>query len=51
MKKSFYILTVLMLVALIGCNRFRPRTDHSQQMEQVRLPVDTAQKNDVVCGG
>ena len=48
MKKSFYILTVLMLVALIGCNRFRPKTDHRPQMEQVRLPVDTAQKNDIV---
>ncbi len=48
MKKSFYILTALMLVAFIGCNRFRPKTDHSEQMEQVRLPVDTAQKNDII---
>ncbi|MBR4920503.1 MAG: hypothetical protein IKZ62_04200 [Prevotella sp.] len=47
MKKSFYILMALMLVTLIGCNRFRPKTDHRQQMEQVRLPVDTAQKNDI----
>lgn len=48
MKKSFYILTALMLVAFIGCNRMRPRNYHHEQMEQVRLPVDTAQKNDVV---
>ena len=48
MKKIFYILTALMLVAFIGCNRFRPRNYHHEQMEQVRLPVDTAQKNDVV---
>ena len=47
MKKSFYVLTALMVLAFVGCNRFRPKTDHRQQMEQVRIPVDTAQKNDI----
>lgn len=47
MKKSLYVLTVLSILTLMGCNRFRVKTDHSQQMEQVRLPIDTAQKNDI----
>ena len=47
MKKSFYVLTLLLCLALVGCNRFRVKTDHKAQMEQVRIPVDTAQKNDI----
>ena len=47
MRKSICILTTLALLTLVGCNRFRVKTDHSKQMEQVRLPVDTAQKNDI----
>lgn len=47
MKKSFYVLTALAVPTLTGCNRFRVKTDHNAQMEQVRIPVDTAQKNDI----
>lgn len=47
MKKSFYVLTALAVLTLTGCNRFRVKTDHNAQMEQVRIPVDTAQKNDI----
>ena len=47
MKKLFYVSAVLMVFAIVGCNRFRMKTDHSVQMEQVRIPVDTAQKNDI----
>lgn len=47
MKKSFYVLTALALLTIVSCNRFRVRTDHSVQMEQVRIPIDTAQKNDI----
>ncbi|MBQ8152055.1 MAG: hypothetical protein IJ548_06645 [Paludibacteraceae bacterium] len=47
MRKSFYVLAVMALLAIVGCNRFRLKTDHSKQMEQVRIPVDTAQKNDI----
>lgn len=48
MKKIIYVLTVLAAVlAFSGCNRFRMKTDHNAQMEQVRIPVDTAQKNDI----
>lgn len=47
MKKFTYVLAVLTLFTIIGCNRFRPRTDHTQQMGQVRIPVDSAQKNDI----
>lgn len=47
MKKGFYVLLTLALLALVGCNRFRVKTDHGAQMEQVRIPVDTAQKNDI----
>jgi len=46
-KKSFIgLLVVAMALTLVGCNRFRPRSFHHEQMEQVRMPVDTAQKND-----
>ncbi len=47
MRKICYLLTALTLLTFVGCNRFRVKTDHSKQMEQVRLPVDTAQKNDI----
>ncbi len=47
MRKSFYLLVAMAFLTIVGCNRFRLKTDHSQQMEQVRLPVDTAQKNDI----
>ncbi len=49
MKKSFYVLTAMAVLAVVsaGCNRFRVKTDHNAQMEQVRIPVDTAQKNDI----
>ena len=49
MKKSFYVLTTMAVLAVVsaGCNRFRVKTDHNAQMEQVRIPVDTAQKNDI----
>ena len=47
MRKCFYVVAVLALLVTTGCNRFRVKTDHSTQMEQVRLPVDTAQKNDI----
>ena len=49
MKKYFYVLTTMAVLAVVsaGCNRFRVKTDHNAQMEQVRIPVDTAQKNDI----
>ena len=47
MKKLFYVSAVLMVFFFFLCNRFRMKTDHSVQMEQVRIPVDTAQKNDI----
>lgn len=47
MKKSIYVIMVLMLLAFVACNRMRPRAYHHEQMEQVRIPVDTAQKNDI----
>lgn len=47
MRKSSYVLIAFALLTIAGCNRFRLKTDHSQQMEQVRIPVDTAQKNDI----
>ena len=47
MKKSIYVIMALMLLAFAACNRFRPRAYHHEQMEQVRIPVDTAQKNDI----
>lgn len=49
MKKYFYVLTTMAVLAVVsaGCNRFRVKTDHNTQMEQVRIPVDTAQKNDI----
>jgi hypothetical protein len=47
MKKSVYVIMAMMLLSFVACNRFRPRVNHSEQMEQVRIPVDTAQKNDI----
>lgn len=47
MKKTFYVVTALAVLAIVGCNRFRMKTDHGTQMEQVMIPVDTAQKNDI----
>lgn len=49
MKKYFYVLTTMAVLTVVsaGCNRFRVKTDHNAQMEQVRIPVDTAQKNDI----
>lgn len=47
MKKSIYVIMALMLLVFVACNRFRPRAYHHEQMEQVRIPVDTAQKNDI----
>jgi hypothetical protein len=49
MKKYFYVLTTMAVLAVVsaGCNRFRVKTDHNAQKEQVRIPVDTAQKNDI----
>ena len=47
MKKSVYVILAMMLLTCVACNRFRPRTNHNEQMEQVRIPVDTAQKNDI----
>lgn len=49
MKKYLYVLTTMAVLAVVsaGCNRFRVKTDHNAQMEQVRIPVDTAQKNDI----
>ena len=47
MKKSIYVIMALMLLAFVACNRMRPRAYHHEQMEQVRIPVDTAQKNDI----
>ena len=47
-KKSLLVcLVAMMVLALVGCNRFRARSFHGEQMEQVRLPVDSAQKNDI----
>lgn len=43
MKKLVFVFVVLL--ALCACNRFRVRHDHSKQMQQVRLPVDTARKD------
>ena len=36
-----------MALGLVGCNRMRPKTDHSNKMPKVALPVDSAQKNDI----
>ena len=47
MKKTLYVLTMLMALGLIGCNRMRPKSDHSKKMPKVALPVDSAQKNDI----
>ena len=47
MKKSIYVIMALMLLAFVACNRMRPRAYHHEQIEQVRIPVDTAQKNDI----
>ena len=47
MKKTLYVLTMLMALAWVGCNRMRPKTDHSKKMPKVALPVDSAQKNDI----
>jgi hypothetical protein len=47
MRKCVYVFMSLAILTVVGCNRFRVKTDHSTQMEQVRLPVDTAQKNDI----
>ena len=46
MKKTYGLLAIMVALMLVGCNRFRMKTDHSTQMEQIRIPVDTAQKND-----
>lgn len=43
MKKLVFVF--FLLLTLCACNRFRVRHDHSKQMEQVHVPVDTAQKN------
>jgi hypothetical protein len=47
MKKIYGLLAIMVALMLVGCNRFRMKTDHSTQMEQIRIPVDTAQKNDI----
>lgn len=47
MKKTLYVLTMLMALGLVGCNRMRPKTDHSKKMPKVNVPVDSAQKNDI----
>ena len=47
MKKTYGLLAIMVALMLVGCNRFRMKTDHSIQMEQIRIPVDTAQKNDI----
>ncbi len=47
MRKSFCVLAALAFLTVVGCNRFRVKTDHGAQMEQVRLPMDSAQKNDI----
>ena len=47
MKKTYGLLAIMVALMLVGCNRFRMKTDHSTQMEQIRIPVDTAQKNDI----
>lgn len=47
MKKTLYVLTMLMALGLVGCNRMRPKTDHSKKMPKVSIPADTAQRNDI----
>lgn len=47
MRKIFYVVAAFAILTVVGCNRFRVKTDHGAQMEQVRIPVDTAQKNDI----
>ena len=39
MKKSVYVIMAMMLLSFVACNRFRPRVNHSEQMEQVRIPA------------
>ena len=47
MKKTLYVLTMLVALGLVGCNRMRPKSDHSKKMPKVALPVDSTQKNDI----
>lgn len=44
MKKLMFALVAL--IALAACHRPRVRHDHNQQMQAVRLPVDSTQKDD-----
>lgn len=43
MKKL--VLVLMALLALCACNRMRVKHDHSKQVQSVRIPVDTAQKD------
>lgn len=43
MKKL--VLLLVAFLSLCACNRMRVKHDHSKQMESVRVPVDTAQRN------
>lgn len=45
MKKLMFALVALMVLG--ACQRMRVRHDHSKQMQAIRLPVDTAQRNDI----
>ena len=45
MKKLLFAL--VLLTVLVACRRPRVRHDHSKQMQAIRLPVDSAQKNDI----
>ena len=43
MKKLVFVF--FLLLTLYACNRFRVRHDHSKHMQQVHVPVDTAQRD------
>lgn len=43
MRKLVFLF--VLLLTLCACNRFRVRHDHSKHVQQVRVPVDTAQKD------
>jgi hypothetical protein len=45
MKKLLFALLALMVFG--ACHRPRVRHDHSKQMQAVRLPVDSDQRNDI----
>jgi len=39
------VLLFFVLLMLGACSKFRVQHDHSQKMESVRVPVDTAQRD------